>query len=174
MVSSRWTRCSCSYCRARCHFRLCVSASAKKSLQAWEGDMACEQRGRVSLLLLLLPGESQTPWLPLWLLWGHGDPDFSSLAFALVNAPQSGCHSRAPNPGVAGHVASLAAAQLGCWVFLRAGPVLSAAASSLVPTWGLSRHLVPTETNEPLAAQPRPWLWHRRKGSHFLYCLVKR
>ena len=35
MVSSRWTRCSRSYCRARCHFRLWVSASSRKSLQAW-------------------------------------------------------------------------------------------------------------------------------------------
>lgn len=34
MVSSKWMRCSCSYCSARCHFRLCVSASSRKSLQA--------------------------------------------------------------------------------------------------------------------------------------------
>lgn len=35
MVSSRWWRCSFSYCRALCHLRLCVSATSRKSRQAW-------------------------------------------------------------------------------------------------------------------------------------------
>ena len=37
---------------------------------------------------------------PLWLPWGHGDPGFlrTSLASALVGAPQSRCHLRALNP----------------------------------------------------------------------------
>ena len=45
MVSSRWMRWSCSYCRARCHFRLCVSASSKKSLQAWVGGAVAGEHG---------------------------------------------------------------------------------------------------------------------------------
>lgn len=35
MVSSRWVRCSLSYCSARCHLLLWVSARSKKSRQAW-------------------------------------------------------------------------------------------------------------------------------------------
>lgn len=35
MVSSRWSRCSRSYCSARCHLRLCVSARSRKSRHAW-------------------------------------------------------------------------------------------------------------------------------------------
>lgn len=35
MVSSRWVRCSRSYCSARCHLLLWVSARSRKSRQAW-------------------------------------------------------------------------------------------------------------------------------------------
>lgn len=35
IVSSRQILCSRSYCRARCHFRLWLSANSRKSRQAW-------------------------------------------------------------------------------------------------------------------------------------------
>lgn len=88
MVSSRWMRCSCSYCSARCHFRLCASASARKSLQAWRGA-GCEHRARLPsptgredgvLSLPFTPGWSQTPLLPpgastgTWLSERRGTP----------------------------------------------------------------------------------------------------
>lgn len=86
MVSSRWTRCSCSYCRARCHFRLCVSASSRKSLQAWRGGWPVSREGgpggpspKGSETLLLppapvmgqeTPGFSEPAWCPPWLAAG--------------------------------------------------------------------------------------------------------
>lgn len=171
MVSSRWTRCSCSYCRARCHFRLCVSASSRKSLQACEGAWPVSQAGQRGMpggAVAPPPpfaGGSETPLLPPVASVGSWGPWLSQ------NQPGI-CPGRCPTvkmpfestkPGVAGHAASPViswGAACSWWQ----GSQLSAAASSL---WSGPRFVttpVPTGTNT--AAQARPWLWHRRKESH--------
>ena len=93
MVSSRWMRCSCSYCRARCHFRLCVSASSRKSLQAWWGGWPVSREGGPGGPS---PKGSETPALPPVPVTGSGDPRFlrASLASALVGSPHAGAIPR--------------------------------------------------------------------------------
>lgn len=113
MVSSRWTRCSCSYCSARCHFRLCVSASSRKSLQAWGRGGGREQRGgpRGSH-----PQRAQKhPRCPLSLSWGQETPAFSEPAW---RPPWLAAHPRDALPE---QQARCCQPQPAHCVFLRAG-----------------------------------------------------
>ena len=168
MVSSRWTRCSCSYCRARCHFRLCVSASSRKSLQAWGGGwgVAREQREARGVH----PQRAQKyPRCPLCLSWRQETPGFlrASLASALVGSP----HLRRPS-----RAASWCGQQQpALWVFLRAGPQLSAATPSLCA--GLRFVTTPSPLEPAHSWQPGPdpdlGAEGRKATCFLLHCLAR-